>query len=50
VRTPPFSAQNDTVTNTLWPLPIPSYSHRNDPTAVIMLVAVAASWLDSCRI
>jgi hypothetical protein len=55
---PAVSTQNDTVTNTLRPPPIPSSPHRNDPTAAIaptdntapiMLAAAAAaaSWLGS---
>lgn len=56
---PAVSTQNDTVTNTLRPPPIPSSPHRNDPTAAIaptdntapiMLAAAAASWLGSRRI
>ncbi len=51
--------QNDTVTNTFRPPPIPSSAHRNDPTAaiaptdntaLIMLAATATSWLGSHRI
>lgn len=55
---PAVSTQNDTVTNTLRPPPIPSSPHRNDPTATIaptdinapIMIAAAASWLGSRRI
>ncbi|XP_059459949.1 uncharacterized protein LOC132189295 [Corylus avellana] len=55
---PAVSTQNDTVTNTLRPPPIPCSPHRNDPTATIaptdinapIMIAAAASWLGSRRI